>query len=409
MKLNDSDLNYIEKWLPEASVKYKDGSQAINLGLIITVFFKEGHTPEVRRKMVACMDRYYTEFEPSLKKTVYGNKWIGITENNYHKKRQKILNSTSEEIFSWYLSSTEKDYQAPDYEILIMGKRVFHNDSNRSVIKLTFPLSLLKEPDGKERYQAWLIWLCDSFTVESGYAGLSFVLPYEFHRMFPYEYKLAQRFPGVMVDSIGSLEGDGAAISLKGACWYTILGNPWLEKLGGADKLTHRLKSTPEIELLPYNGGLILKAGALPPGLGETQTEELPPLLVKINQIIKPARFNASRSLHFYSEHKNFQFDKESTMKWYRRFDQASAELDKKDEDKFRDPVRVTCRSGEKSPFDGRWATIINGTTQYTHTCAGKIMPEFEDKQGQKHPASWSLLERDDGGSVFAVTPDERE
>jgi hypothetical protein len=40
MMLKDLELKYIEKWLPEASVKYKDGSPAVNLGLIITVFFK---------------------------------------------------------------------------------------------------------------------------------------------------------------------------------------------------------------------------------------------------------------------------------------------------------------------------------------------------------------------------------
>jgi hypothetical protein len=34
-------------------------------------------------------------------------------------------------------------------------------------------------------------------------------------------------------------------------------------------------------------------------------------------------------------------------------------------------------------------------------------MPEFEDKHGQKHRARWSLLERDDGGSVFDIAPDE--
>lgn len=407
MELNDLDLNYIEKWLPEVSVKYKDGRQAVNLGLIITVFFKEGHTPEIRRKMVECVDRYYAEFKSHLKKTLPAKKWTAITEKNYAKQRQEILDSSPEEIFSWVLSSGTETYIAPDYSILIIGQRIYHNENDRSVIKLTFPLSLLKEPEGKERYQAWLMWLCDTFAVENGYAGLSFILPYERERMFPYEYKLAQRFPGVMVDSIGTLEGSGAAISQKGACWYTILGNSWLEKLGGEEKLAHRLKNTPEIELLPYDGGLILKAGALPPGLGETQTEELPPLLVKVNQIIKPVRFNGSRSLHFYSEHENFQFDKESTMKWYRRFDEASAALDEKDESKTWELVRITRWSGEKSPFDGRWATIVNGTTQYAQTRAGQIMPEFEDKHGQKHRASWSLLERDDGGRVFSITPDE--
>jgi len=407
MELNDLDLNYIEKWLPEASVKYKDGSQAVNLGLIITVFFKDGHLPEVRQKMVECVDRFFGECKPHLKKTVYKKKWVGITENNYQKKRQEILDSTPEEVFSWYLGSSEKDYHAPDYEILIMGKRIFHNDNNRSVIKLTFPLSLLKESDGKDRYQSWLIWLCDTFAVESGYAGISFILPEEFHQMLPYEYKLAQRFPGVMVDSLGTLEGGEAVKGLKGPCWYTILGNLWLEKLGGAEKLAHRLKNIPEIELLPYNGGLILKAGKLPPALGETKTEALPPLLAKVNQIIKPIRQDGHNSLHFYSEHENFQFEEESSMAWFARFDGASAALDKEDEGKSWEPVRITCWSGEKSQFEGRWATIVNGTTQYTQTRDGQIMPEFEDKHGKKQPARWSLLERDDGGSVFAVTPDE--
>ena len=328
MELQDVELNYIEQWLPEVSVKYKDGSPAINLGLIITVFFKDGHTPEVRRRMVTCVDRFYAEFNPHLKKTIT-KRWVGITESNYAKKRQDILNSTPEEIFSWYLGSAEKDFLAPDYSILIMGERIFRNDNDRSVIKLTLPLSILKEPDGKARYEAWLMWLCDTFAVESGYAGLSFVLPYARERLFPYEFALAQRFSGVMVDSLGTLEGGGAVIGLKGACWYTILGTPWLEKLGGAEKMAHRLARTPDISLLSYNNGVILKAGELPPPLGEIKTEGLSPRLIKVNQIIRPVRFNGSRSFHFYSEYEGLQFDKNSTMKWYRRFDEASALLDR--------------------------------------------------------------------------------
>ncbi|EIZ8957274.1 DUF3396 domain-containing protein [Cronobacter sakazakii] len=331
-------MNYLEKWLPEASVKYKDGSPAVNLGLIITVFFKDGHTPDVRRRMVECADRFYTEFKPYLKKTLPGKRWTAITEKNYARQKQAILDSTPEEIFDWTLSSANESYLAPDYDILIMGKRIFHKDTDRSVIKLTFPLSLLKEPDGKARYEGWLLWLCNTFAVESGYAGLSFVLPYAFERMFPYEYALAQRFSGVMVDSIGTLEGRVAVNSLKGACWYTILGPPWLEKLGGAEQLTHRLVKTPEIRLLPYSNGVILKAGELPPPLGDMKTEGLPSLLVKVNQLIKPVRFNESRSLHFYSEYEGLQFDKDSTMAWYRRFDEASAQLDKAETEISREP-----------------------------------------------------------------------
>lgn len=403
MELQDFELNYIEKWLSEASVKYKDGSPAVNLSLIITVFFKDGHTPETRRKMVECVDRFYAEFKPYLKKTLPGQKWTAITEKNYAKQKQEILDSTPEEIFDWVLSSATESYLAPDYSILIVGERIYHNENDRSVIKLTFPLSLLKEPDGKQRYEAWLMWLCDTFSVESGYAGLSFALPYARERMFPYEYALAQRFSGVIVDSLGTLEGGEAVEGLKGACWYTIVGTPWLDKLGGAEKLKHRLAKTPEISLLPYNNGVVLKAGELPPPLGETKTEGLSPLLIKVNQIIRPVRQDGHNSLHFYSEYENLQFDKESSMKWFARFDEASALLDKDEIGKSYEPVRITRWTDEIAPYAGQWASIVNGTTEYIQTREGQKMPAFEDKYGEKHRACWSLLKRDDNGSVFVL------
>lgn len=233
-----------------------------------------------------------------------------------------------------------------------MGKRIFHNDNNRSVIKLSFPFSILKEKEGLQRYQDWLLWLCNEFSVESGYAGLSFSLPQEFHRMFPYEYLLAQRFPGVMVDSIGMLEGGDAVEGIKGACWYTILGNPWIEKLGGSPFLNRMVADTPEIVILPYNQGLILQAGQQPPELGEINDEGLPSLLVKVNQIIRPIRQDGPNSLHFYSLEDNHQFNKESSMKWYARFDEASDRLPIPEllQDEHAAPARITVNSGETSP-----------------------------------------------------------
>jgi hypothetical protein len=65
--------------------------------------------------------------------------------------------------------------------------------------------------------------------------------------------------------------------------------------------------------------------------------------------------------------------------------------------------VRITCWDGDVAPCAGRWATIVNGTTQYIHTREGQVLPEFEDKYGKKYRACWSLLERDDKGSVFFI------
>lgn len=158
------------------------------------------------------------------------------------------------------------------------------------------------------------------------------MLPQDFHRLLPYEYALAQRFSGVMVDSIGFLEGAHAVEGIKGACWYTILGTPWLQKLGGEARLRARLSDTPEIDVLPYRHGVVIKAGETPPPLGEVRLEGPPLLLVKVNQVIKPVRLKKERSLHFYSMEESHQFDKESTKVWYARFDEAGALLETPDD-----------------------------------------------------------------------------
>ncbi len=401
MDTQETNLRYIEKWLPEASVNYKDGRPAVKLGLIITVFFKDGHLPEVRKKMVECVDKFYDEFKPHLKKTLPTKKWTSITQKNYARQKEDILNSAPEEIFDWVLSSATESFLAPDYSIVTVGSRIFHNDSDRSVIKIELPLSYLKENDRLLQYQNWLLWLCNTFNVESGYAGLSFIMPYAFERMFPYEYALAQRFSGTMVDSLGVLEGGEAVEGLKGPCWYNIIGTPWLNKLGGVDNIKRSLTTSPEISILPYNNGIILKTGELPPALGEVNTEGFPPELVKVNQIIRPVRQDGHNGLHFYCEYDALVFDKESSKKWFARFDSASDLLSEQEGSTAPEDTRITCNTGEPAPHAGHWATIKNGLLRDIHVSEGQRMPPFTDRKEQEFNVTWSLLEREDKGSVF--------
>ena len=325
------ELDFIEKWIPEISVKYKDGNPALNLGLIVTVFFKDGHTQDVREKMAECADRFYAEFQTHLKKTQV-KKWHKITNNNYNKKRAELIKMTEEHIFCWHLTGAKDLDYAPDYDLFMMNQRIYHNETDRTIIKLTFPLEFLREPEGLKNYEAWILWLCNAFPVESGYAGLAFVPPLGFleaYNIYPWEYVRAKRFPGIMVDTNSHFEGGLAVEGIKSACWYTILGNSWLKKLGGEEIIDSKLANSEGVEQLHYNNGIILKAGRLPPSLGEVSCEELPVGLVKINWIIKPIRFNKAYSLHAYAPEKYAQFDEETSMRWFERFDEASAKLDK--------------------------------------------------------------------------------
>lgn len=68
---------------------------------------------------------------------------------------------------------------------------------------------------------------------------------------------------------------------------------------------------------------------------------------------------------------------------------------------------RITCPSGEPCPHSGHWATIAGGHQQFIDIQAGQLMPEATKYQSNIYadeihlPAIWSLLHRDDGGSVY--------
>lgn len=74
---------------------------------------------------------------------------------------------------------------------------------------------------------------------------------------------------------------------------------------------------------------------------------------------------------------------------------------------------RIQCRSGEQCPHSGQWATLAGGQQQFAYVRAGNKMPDAKVLKGGYSPvtftpANWSLLDRDDGGSVFVTRPDEK-
>jgi len=96
-------------------------------------------------------------------------------------------------------------------------------------------------------------------------------------------------------------------------------------------------------------------------------------------------------------------------MAWFARFDEASEQLDSDDDGQSREPVRIVRWTDDIAPHAGQWASIVNGTTQYIQTREGQKLPVFEDVHGQKHRACWSLLKRDDRGSVFTLLESSSE
>lgn len=73
---------------------------------------------------------------------------------------------------------------------------------------------------------------------------------------------------------------------------------------------------------------------------------------------------------------------------------------------------RISCQSGERCPHSGHWATIAGGHQQFIDIQAGTLMPEATKYQSDMYapelrlPATWSLLNRQDEGSVYLKPED---
>ena len=231
-----------------------------------------------------------------------------------------------------------------------------------------------------------------------GLMGLGIQQCYERERYQHLEYEICQKFNGV--DIVNSNTEKKLRSGIKSINWYTFFNNEWLKKLGGVNYLIKELSHF-EAEVSLYSNGVIIQAGKFPE-LGWVNDTPYPPLYVKINNVLKSIRAPEIGSLGYGSIAGEIRFDENSTAEWLSRFDVELPPVSTGPAAK--DPLRITCWTGEKAPHAGQWAAMVNGATKYIQTREGEKMPEYEDKHGKNHRACWSLLKRDDKGSVCILS-----
>jgi hypothetical protein len=135
-------------------------------------------------------------------------------------------------------------------------------------IRATYPIP----PAGAdyERFEEGALAWCDRLTPFHGYGGFAFnesPVPHVRQANSRLVFALSQRFYGIEVDN-PFLTARSAFDAVKGANWLTILSDPFVNRLNGADALRQRLSAG--IKLHPYPGGLLIQAGDAP-DLGDIQ------------------------------------------------------------------------------------------------------------------------------------------
>ncbi|WP_281076665.1 type VI immunity family protein [Klebsiella quasivariicola] len=404
----DTEKHFFENF-DEASWEFTYGHldnmdyNVLQVGLTATFYINEGWSPENREAMANAVERYVDEFGDKLKWGFLGDvnkpEPFVLADNLFRKQRLSDLEDDTADI-QWS-SEYYKDYVS-DYQINIYSPAGWfeHIHGPVSYIRLFLPVSELKN-NGRECFEKLVLDFCQLLQPMHGLAGLGTQQLYDDN---PYQYlecEVAQNFTGI--DITTSLTDKGLRNGIRSVNWYTILSNEWVEKAGGLSYLERQFAGS-NIKVLPYSGGVVIRAGDWP-ALGWVEKEAKPELYVRVNQVLKSVRTPSFGSFHLGSNAGEIRLNETLTAEWQKRFD---VELSiTQPVDPSLSQKRITAKSGDICPHSGRWVTLAGGHQEFVDIQAGTVMPEATKYQSNMYApeirisATWNLLNRDDGESVF--------
>ncbi|RRV06694.1 DUF3396 domain-containing protein [Pseudomonas sp. v388] len=362
-------LDRLERQASQVAVDVSQCVPVVRLGLITTLYFKDGHTPEVKKRVEACFARFYATFKPVLKWQLY-KRMRRLTPSGFASCRRQILQSPAADQFVWSIASATQA-EVATHSLFVMNTSLGQADIDQSCLKMVLPWSYLAEPDGLKNYEAWIRYLSSQVHAEHGFGGLACVLPCDGHRYLPWEYRLAQRYIGLMVDPGPHLESLRLLDRIKGVSWYTVLGDAFIQRLGGSDRMRGELSRHSDVVFQTYEGGLLIRAGIAPVLGGEG--DEPAAAYLAVNRLIQPVRLQDTGNLHPYLA-PGLGFTEETTAQWYARFD-----------DKPVPPVDA----GQPCRKSGYWFSSAQARSRRFFE-EGEIMPAFEHIRGKRTQWFWA-------------------
>lgn len=398
-------MNFFEKF-KQAEYEFTYGAEddpehhnALQVGLVAWFYLDKGYTQENRARIAEAYMIYHREYGENLKWGYIKNPKEERHYNNVPAMnfKKEICESFGEDFnFIW---SSEKGFRyAGEYYVEFHSPSSWFESIHRPVSYFGFHLPVNKINDA-EKNEKLIANLCSILQPLHGSMGLGIQQCQEKERYQHLEYNIGLEFLGI--DITNSRTDKFLRNGIRTVNWYTFFNEFFLKTLGGMNYLSGAL-SDPAVKIIPYSGGVIIRAGKTPE-LGWINDNPYPELYVKVNKILKPIRAPEIGSLGYGSIAGELRFDDNSTAQWLSRFDVELPPVSTVPA--VKDPLRITRWTGETAPHAGQWAAMVNGATKYIQTREGQKMPEYEDKYGKHHRACWSLLKRDDKGSVF-ITPE---
>jgi Protein of unknown function (DUF3396) len=301
--------------LDALQVKDQSESVAICFGLSCTLYFSNGHLPEVHRQTLDCFASYLKLCASEIRWARLPNRkgFISPDLTDVHKFTSSLPQPEDDEYWELTVHGGEKRTSANPYYFEVMlspaSRRIL------SYVKASLPLDWYRRNNGS--FSSLMLEFCRALRPISGYGGITLLeAPNNSirQRHQPEVSMIANRFPGLDLDYpfyhvIHLVKG------IKGVNWLTCLNNSLLEKVGGLGHLKQTLSA--EIVFHEFPHGVLVQAGTHPQ-LGDRQQEIALPLYTELSRALKPIRVTEHWAFHFNVPG---AFDQAASEAWLARLD----------------------------------------------------------------------------------------
>lgn len=316
--IEEADRKALEKLL---SIPNEDGVPVVMIGLLATLFLRESWTRPVREAVADVAEDYLQKFQDKL---TWAATSISKTRGFYRVKSKPIpfpriwLPEQPDGIswnFGWHGGKNKR--AVSEFQIHGFGTDDIGDPNDLGFLSVYLPLHHFVDHPGT--FPEFVLTMCKRIKPFHGYAGLGFLEPLsDLGRLDaqPIVASLAQRFPGVEVEDLTS-HTLWCQNGIKGVNWLTILSDRFVQEAGGMDYLRIRLDE-PNFPFYPYNGGLIIQAGAHPE-IGDATRNRWPRHYVTLNKVLKKIQIKEHRPFH--QTHHSPMLKKDASEAWLFRFD----------------------------------------------------------------------------------------
>ena len=301
------------------------------IGVMLSLHFLHGWEKSKRQAVLAMAEEYINLFPDDV------NRYKLPGERRYRKLSSSVLpqeykkiidasEDTKSYIFLAHDSELEGPYAPPLWLFWssIFSKeqaKVFPNgksDRPLSGVKVHFPPHFLF--DNPDRFVDLVTRWSQAIGALHGSAGLAVITEPGAENENLYNYPLAKAYPALDYDNRGMFWTEirkGGWENVRTSNWLTILGEEPIARIGGAEVVREAMKE--DMSLIPYEGGLVIRARELP-ALGDEATGGIPEGYRVAAHLIKPVRFEGYNWGGIFALPEEDE-DLPATHEWIRRFD----------------------------------------------------------------------------------------